>query len=842
MSVTIADKAAAIDKDNPASACFHCGEPIPAGVDIRTSINGEPQAFCCHGCKAVAEFISAGNHCEFYQYRGDAKPGERALPDPAQWRTWDNPDTFSRVCQPLADDSDRFTASIRIDGLYCSACGWLIDRQLRDTPGVLDVRLNTITRQLQVDFDRQQIPLSQILAVIDQLGYHPILTPVNADDLPEQERIASMKRLMVAGLGMMQVMMFAVALYGADFHGMDATSRRFFALISMLVATAVYFYAGSVFVKNALRDVKNRHLGMDVPVALSISLAYFFSVWHVLQGDTQGIYFDSMVMFVFFLLAGRHLEMGVRHKGMNAREALASMVPVGVRRLQSATSAAGPMSQAEHASCENVPVENVCKGDVLLVRQNEVIACDGTVLAGEAEIDESLLTGESTPVAKKTGDTVLAGARILSGELRVRSSALGRETFLGTLTDLLEQAQMQRPKSLQLVDRLAGWFVAVVLVLALVTAGWYALYDPDNMLPVVLAVLVATCPCALSLATPAALTAASVRLVKNGVLINRLDALSALPQCQVWVFDKTGTLTEFSMQIQCWYPASEMREKTACALVAALEKDNHHPIATAFDGCRDPNIQATEVHSVPGQGIEGLIGQRRWRAGKRDWVLALLNESQRHQALDKIPNVSGTTVWLGNDHALAGVFQLTSRIRTDAAETLEALQQAGIHCQIVSGDTPEMVAEVAQQLGVDDWHGDCRPEQKINLVRHWQQQGQKVVMVGDGINDAPVLAQADVSFSFNQGAHLARSAADLVLMGGRLRGLLAALQVAKKTGRIIRQNIFWAITYNLAVTPLAVMGQLQPWMAAIGMSASSVLVVLNARRILHAGRRQQVAG
>ncbi len=824
---------ATTDATEQAQACFHCGEPIPAGVDIRLPVNGQEQAFCCHGCQAVAQFISAQGQCDFYRYRGDAKPGERALPDPQQWQHWDDPATFARVCQPRpGGNKDRdYTASIRIDGLYCSACGWLIDRQLREVPGVQDVRLNTITRQLQIDFDRQQLPLSQILAVIDQLGYHPILTNASADDAPEAERKASMKRLVVAGLGMMQVMMFAVALYGADFHGMDATSKRFFGLISMLVATAVYFYAGSVFVKNALRDLKNRHLGMDVPVALSISLAYFFSVWHVLQGDTQAIYFDSMVMFVFFLLAGRHLEMGVRHKGMNAREALASMVPVSVRRLLPDSPRNSDQSH-EHTGTEHVPLESIHKGDVLVVRRGEVVPCDGKVIAGQAELDESLLTGESTPVLKQTGDTVLAGAKVLQGELQLRSTALGNETFLGTLTDLLEQAQMQRPKSLQLVDRLAGWFVAAVLLLAAITAGWYSIHDPQNLIPVVLAVLVATCPCALSLATPAALTAASVQLVRNGVLINSLDALGELPKCRTWVFDKTGTLTEFAMRISHWHPLAEQDQSSACTIVAALEKDNHHPIATAFDGCRHAGVQASEIVPVPGKGMEGRVAGRRWRAGKRDWVLALLPEADRQAVLDNAPAPQGTEVWLGNEQAVAGVFQLSSRLRPDAAATIAALQQAGVNCEIVSGDAPAIVEAVAGQLGVARWHGHYRPEHKINLVKQRQASGEKVVMVGDGINDAPVLAQANVSFSFNQGAQLARSAADLVLMGGRLRGLLTARETARRTSRIIRQNIAWAIAYNLAITPLAVMGLLKPWMAAIGMSVSSILVVLNARRIL----------
>lgn len=821
--------------DSPATAdkmaCFHCGEPIPAGIDIRFAINGKEQPFCCHGCRAVAEFISNQGQCDFYRYRGDSKPGEPALPDPRQWQQWDDFRTFDKVCKPLqTNDSslaEAYTASIRIDGLYCSACGWLIDRQLREVPGVLDVRLNTITKQLQVDFDRDQVALSQILAVIDQLGYRPLLTNANAENLPEKERKASMKRLMVAGLGMMQVMMFAVALYGADFHGMDPTSRRFFGLISMLVATAVYFYAGSVFVKNALRDLKNRHLGMDVPVALSISLAYFFSVWHVLKGDTSGIYFDSMVMFVFFLLAGRHLEMGVRHKGMNAREALAAMVPVSVRRLLS--TAVGAASAAE---TENVPLEDVRKGDVLLARRGDVIACDGEVLAGQAEVDESLLTGESRPVLKKSGDTVLAGSRVLQGELRIRSSALGNETFLGTLTDLLEQAQMQRPKSLQLVDRLAGWFVAAVLLLAALTAGWYALYNPAQLLPVVLAVLVATCPCALSLATPAALTAASVKLVKNGVLINSLDALSELPRCRSWVFDKTGTLTEFAMQISHWQGLADVPKEKACAIVAALQHDNHHPIATAFDACRNPQLNASAVQSFPGKGVAGQIDGQTWRAGKREWVEQIVPPA-RGQSSPVLPGtMPGTPVWLANDQQLVGVFYLGNRLRPDARDTIAALQASGHRCLIVSGDEPAMVQPVAETLGIKEWYGNLRPEQKINRVKALQASGEKVVMVGDGINDAPVLAQANVSFSFNQGAQLARSAADLVLMGGRLRGALLARATAQKTTRIIRQNIAWAIAYNLAITPLAVMGLLQPWMAAIGMSVSSILVVLNARRIL----------
>ncbi len=810
------------------ATCFHCGESIPDGVDISADVAGQPRRFCCYGCQAVAEFIDTQGRCDFYFYRGDAKPGMRALPDPEQWLQWDEPANFGRVCRPLAGGEkggDRYGASVRVEGLYCSACGWLIDRQLRDLPGVLDVRLNTVTRQLQVDFDRRQVLLSQILAVIDQLGYRPILATAGADDIAEVERKASMKRLIVAGLGMMQVMMFAVALYGADFHGMDENSRRFFGLISMLVATVVYFYSGTVFVKNALRDLKNRHLGMDVPVALSVSLAYFFSVWHVLNGDTTDIYFDSMVMFVFFLLAGRHLEMGVRHKGMSAREALAAMVPAGVRRLRQMGA-----SGDEEPAWENVPLDDISKGQQLLVQTGEVVACDGVVVKGDAEVDESLLTGESTPVPKKAGDRVLAGARVLQGQLQVESTALGNETFLGTLTDLLEQAQMQRPRSLQLADRLAGWFVAAVLVLAAATAAWYAWFDPQQLLPVVLAVLVATCPCALSLATPTALTAASVKLVKKGVLINTLDALSELPKCDVWLFDKTGTLTEFSMSIRRWQPLLDMGREQACAIVAALEHGSHHPIATAFDGCRLAGVEAVGIENIAGQGVQGFIDGQRWRAGKKDWVLAGLQDKQAVNDL-QVPEV-GTQVWLGNENTVAGVFVLGNRLRTDAAVTIADLQKKGVECQIISGDDPAIVADVARRLGVRCWYGNFRPQHKINHVKTLQAAGRRVVMVGDGINDAPVLAQANVSFSFNQGAYLARAAADLVLMGGRLAHVLTADGTAVATTRIIRQNIAWAIGYNLFVTPLAVMGLLEPWMAAIGMSASSLLVVLNARRLL----------
>jgi Cu2+-exporting ATPase len=802
--------------------CFHCQESIPKGVNIQADINGSSEQMCCYGCKAVAEFISEEGHCDFYDYRGDSQPATKARIANKKWLQFDEAVSFNAYTKKLLDNI--YVVTIRLEGIYCSACGWLIDKHLRQLEGIIDVKLNTITKLLQVEFKLDEIKLSQILTAINYLGYQPILSQqIDGEKLGSAERKAALKRLVVAGFGMMFIMTLAVPLYSGEYNGIDPTIRRFFSLISLLVATAVYFYSGKTFLQNAFRDLRNKHLGMDVPVAISITLAYGVSAWNVLMHNGHTIYFDSMVMFVFFLLAGRFVEMTVRHQGMSTTDALGSMIPASVKLISKKGS-------------KSVPIESISKGDIIQVSTSEVIAIDGEIIKGKAKIDESMITGESLAVTRTIADKVMAGSRIDSGVIRIKSTAIGDETILASLSNLLEKAQLQKPKTLQLVDKIAAWFVAAVLLLASLTAIYYSIYLPDKTLITVLAVLVATCPCALSLATPAALTAASVRLMKSGILINNLDAINQISKINHWFFDKTGTLTEPYMSVVETHNFSHYSDSKLLKIVAAIEHSNTHPIASAFNDYFDSNIVVKNLQQKTNAGLQVEISENIWRVGTKKWCKEKFKIDKKNKNQNKQENKSiksnQTLIYLSENHKIVAVFELENKLRKGSVEIMEYLQDSGKYTAIISGDKEKTVASIARILHVSNFLGEKTPEEKINIIKYHQDDGYKTVMLGDGVNDAPVLAQSDISISFNQGTQLARAASDLIIMGNSLNSIKTLIKISQKTNAIIKQNILWALIYNLSVTPLAVMGYLAPWMAAIGMSISSLFVVLNAKRLL----------
>lgn len=789
--------------------CFHCLEDIPKGITIHAQIDGNVELMCCHGCKAVVEFIDEQGYCEFYDYRGESQPATKAQLADKKWLSYDEEVVFSSYTQFKHENT--YTVMIHLDGIYCSACGWLIDKHLRRIKGIKDVKLNAITKLLKVEFNRDEIKLSQILTALNCLGYYPVLNNKgDSQKLEISERKAALKKLVLAGFGMMFIMTISVPLYGAEYVTMDPIIKRFFLLISLIVATGVYFYSGITFLQNAYRDLKNKHLGMDVPVALSISLAYFASTWNVLSKNGEITYFDSMVMFVFFLLAGRFVEMTVRHQGMSANDALGNMVPTSVTIIKD--------------NIENtIPYDLINKGDVLKVVAGDIIAIDGEIIKGTLKVDESMITGESVSVTKVVDDKVIAGSMVESGFAKIKSTAIGDETLLASLSQLLENAQLQRPKTLQVIDKVASWFVAIVLLLAVLTGLYYSQYQPDKTMLTVLAVLVATCPCALSLATPAALTAASVRLMKSGILINNLDAIAQVSKIKNWYFDKTGTLTEPMMSLVKTHVLGENDEPQLIKIMAALEHYSSHPIASAFNDFYDETLVVLNYSQKTSSGIKGRVDNDSYKAGTRKWCDKSSNFSINSQH---------TIIYLSKNNQLIAAFELQNQLRKGSKQLIKSLLDKTHQVAIVSGDKHEAVVTVAKALGIKNYYSEQTPEQKINLIHQQQAQSKRTIMIGDGVNDAPVLAQSDVSISFNQGTHLAHAASDLIIMGNSLENINALLLISHKTNNIIKQNIVWALVYNVSVTPLAMMGILTPWMAAIGMSLSSLLVVLNAKRIL----------
>jgi Cu2+-exporting ATPase len=796
-----------------AQECFHCGDALPPRQRFEVVIDGESRQVCCPGCQAVAELIASAGFADFYRFR--ETPAQKPDPDDrnlAQWTVYDRPELQREF---VAQGTDGICeAGLIIEGVRCAACSWLIERGLEHEPGLESVEVNPASARARLRWDPQQIPLSRLLARLAALGYRPHpASPDIARSSARREQRAALKRLAVAGLGMMQVMMFAVALYAGAFQGMDPAIENFLRLVSLLVATPVAIYSGGPFFAGAWRDLRARSAGMDVPVALAIGGAYIASVWNSLRGSGE-VYFDSVTMFVFFLSLGRFLEMTARHRAGTSADAIARLQPTTAMRIDGDRS-------------ERVGIAELQVGELVRVRPGEVIPCDGIITSGSSGIDEAMLTGESRPVLREPGDPVTGGSVNINESIEVEIRSLGADSVLAGISRLLHRAQSERPRLAQLADRVASRFVGAVLVIAILVGAYWWHAAPEDAFRIVLSVLVVTCPCALSLATPATLTAAIGALARKGMLVCRGAAIETLAQCDRVVFDKTGTLTTGQQQITRSRFAAEPGANRAMAIATALEAHSAHPIAHAF-AADATQLEVTDARAVAGGGICGSVAGKQYKIGKTSFACDRRSEIAALIA-DQDGGASSWIVLSEDDRAIAA-FELADSERTDSAAVLADLRDLGLELEIASGDSAGPVTRLAERLGIDAFHYRLTPAQKLELIRERQHDGETVAVIGDGVNDAPVLAGADVSVAMGEGARLAQTSADIVLLGASLRPVVYGFTVARRAMRIVRQNLGWALGYNAIALPVAASGIVQPWMAAIGMSTSSLLVVLNAMR------------
>jgi len=800
------------------TTCFHCGLPTPPGAHFAVMIDGQRQPMCCHGCEAVAEAIVAAGLTDFYRHRtAPSRRAEDLIPEQLRGlELYDRPDLQKSFVR--AESEHIREAALILEGIVCAACVWLSERHVNALPGVLEFRVNYSTHRAQVRWDERQTPLSAILAAIAAIGYiaHPF-DPNRQEALQKRERGVALRRLAVAGLGSMQVMMLAVGLYVGEHQGMEDWIREFLRWVCLILAAPVVAYSGQPFYTAAWRDLRNRQLGMDVPVSLAILAAFAASIWYTVRGGGE-VYYDSVTMFVFFLLTGRFLEMTARHRAGQISEALVRMLPVTATRLNAT------------GDEEIVPIAELVPGDRVLVRPGETIPADGRVEEGASSVDESLLTGESLPLPKQGGETVIGGSVNVESPLMIRVEKVGAETVLSAIVRLLDRAQGEKPRLALLADRIAGRFVAALLgVATVVLLAWWSLSDFDTAFRITLSVLVVTCPCALSLATPTAIVAATGTLTQMGILTTRGHALEALARATHILFDKTGTLTFGRPQVTAMEPVSTLEPHQGLALAAALERGSEHPVGRALAEAAGLGLPtATELHNTPGSGVEGWIDGRRYRIGQPQFVAALSGATVvERDDLD----AASTWVALGDEQGLLAWFQLNDALRPGAAEAVAALQARGLTVELLSGDRVKAVDYVARQVGIAVAQGGQSPQDKLDRLRALQQQGAVVAMVGDGVNDAPVLAAAQVSLAMGSGTQLAHATADMILLSEKLDHLAAGVDMARRTLVIMRENFAWAIGYNLLALPLAAGGWLTPWMSAIGMSFSSLLVVVNALRL-----------
>jgi Cu2+-exporting ATPase len=805
------------DGPDAAAVCFHCGERNPPVARWQLDLNGVARSFCCGGCLGVAQVINAAQLDDFYLRRSAVREPRR--PRIEAWDGYDAAAEAAGLIRPLQGEMRE--VSLLLEGIHCAACVWLNETYLKRQPGVVDVSINFATRRARVRWEASRAKLSDLLRAVAAIGYRAYpYDPARREELAGRESRALLVRTALALLAMMQVMMFAVPAYISS-DGVEPEYRALLEWASLTLALPVVLYCATPFFAGALRDIRLGRLGMDVPVALGVGGAFVASVWATVSGG-GAVYYDSVTMFVALLLVARLVELRARQRAGDAIESIARDLPVTAERV---------LGYPASFAAETVAAAALRPGDCIRVAIGASVPADGEVVEGHSSVEEAVLTGESWPRSKVPGDTVLAGSINRESPLLVRVSAAGEATTLAALGRLVERVARERPRVARLADRVAGWFVAALLLLALATglAWWYL--EPARALAVTFAVLVVSCPCALSLATPAALAAVAGALGRRHILAVRGDALETMARVTHVVLDKTGTLTTGRLQLTEVELLDGNERATCIAIATALEQGSEHPIARALRTAAPPALTvlaARDVVASPGSGIEGVIEGRVYRLGRPEWVAALHGRPLEAAAVES----DAIAVALGDEAGWVASLSFSDTLRPGAQALVARLQEMGIDVSLLSGDRDETVRHVAQTVGIADHRGNARPEDKRARIAELQCHGAIVAMVGDGVNDAPSLAQANVSLSLGSAATLTQWTADVVVLGDDLPRIAEAINRARQAFRVIRQNLVWAFGYNLVAIPLAATGHLTPLAAALGMSASSLLVVVNALRLL----------
>ena len=800
--------------------CYHCGSLIPAATYFVAELGGLKQVFCCAGCMAIAQTIHGKGLDVFYARRIQlgVKPDQALSGNtiPNRLLAYDDPALLARFSRPIADGL--LETTLRLEKIRCAACVWLCDQYLKRLTGVRDVQINYVTQKAKIQFDLEQCNLSHLLFEIERIGYSAWpFEPSQAADLGRRERRQLLTRLGVALLGMMQVMMYAWPTY----TGTGDLSQEYGALLGwaswVLTVPVILYSAGPIFLAawRSVRLFPQTHiLGMDVPIAIALGLAFFAGTLNLLTGNGAS-YFDSITMFVAFILGARYVELLARQDAQSGAEALAKQLPAICEK---------------YLELKEVPVVNCHQGDFIRVSPGEIIPADGVLMANETEINESLLTGEARAIRKKIGDPLYAGSHNILNPCIMRIDTVGQATRIAGIAALLDQALLAKPHLVSLAERWASHFILFLLATALIASGLWFIFDPSKSWTVLVAVLVASCPCALSLAVPTAMAAAQGAVTKLGILIVRGHVMESLVEVSDLVIDKTGTLTLGQPELQTIQVArADFSAHRALSLAAAMEAGQTHPLALSL-------LRAAAVENLPVQNLPlasvGELG-RGLRAGEYRLGSALHVGLDQQIEADLLERQSGEhgKVYLVDGQGLIATFLFLDTPRPGVQELLSAVQQRKITVHLVSGDDAQTVAWWANYFGITNFSSAASPEGKYAYVAKLQEQGKIVWAIGDGVNDAPLLARANVSVAVGAGAPLITAGADAILTANSLEPLVYLLRSAIKTRLIIKENIAWALLYNVVAIPVAMLGWVNPWVAGIGMSLSSLFVTLNAWRL-----------
>lgn len=791
--------------------CFHCNDPVPERGNFVLDFDGQQRQFCCPGCEAVAHSIISQGLGDYYRFR--TAPANKATPLPEklqqQLQSYDNADVLGDL---TTKDGQWQQVELSISGMSCAACAWLIEKQLKQHPAVAGASVNSSTSRCALRFDPNQTPLSTLLKGIAELGYQasPFIAD-NEEQYYQQEMRAYLKRLAVSGIMSMQVMMLAFGLYFGEYTGIEQQYEGYLRWISLLLTLPVMVFAAAPFSQSAWRALKAKELNMDVPIVLALYYTFLASVYATVSHSGE-VYFESVCMFVFLLQLGKFFEFRARKQARDATSNLLKVMPV------SAWLWDGQQATATSA-------RRLTPGTLILVKAGETIPADGIIQSGQSSTDESMLTGEYRAIAKQPGDAVLAGSVNHDGVLVVQVQKALTESRLGQIILLQQQTLHQKPQLLEKTDKIARFFVQRLLVIATLTfAVWYFFIDADRAFWVTLSVLVATCPCALSLATPTAITCALARLNRKGILVKNQQVLEVLPKLNRVFFDKTGTLTQGRFSVrhfrlhQSPYSAQELTN-----LIANLEAYSEHPIARAFSAQLSSQLQLSDVELQVGAGLSALWQPQQGATPVRVKVgSAAFCQQPQTQA----------QVYCTIDGILAASVELSDALRPETNRLMQSLKTLHIQSSIITGDSSAQAEEVATSLGVQRLWKSCTPEQKVEHIQNAVAAGDTVLMVGDGINDSPSFHAAHVSVALDSGTDLSKNQADVVLLHNDLSLLSELIAGAKLAKKVVRQNLLWAVGYNLVIIPLAVCGFVSPYVAVIGMSFSSLLVVSNSLRLL----------
>jgi len=795
------------DKLKNNAVCFHCGLDVPKGKEWGIEFEGQWRPMCCPGCEAVAQAIIDSGLSSFYLKRTAYSVTANSLEDVLE-------PCVTELSEAEFEDDELLETSLIIEGITCSACIWLLERQVKQLEGVVSFNVNYATRRARLKSVKQRVSVSDVLEAIRAVGYHavPFDTSKQFSNL-QKERKDFLGRIGVALFCGMQVMMISLGLYIAGPNEIETEMLQFFKWVSALLTLPVVLFSGLPFLQAAYRDIKNKMPGMDVPVALGIGLGFLASLinTYVGRGDT---YYESVCMFVLFLMLARYVEFLTRWYAISSSERMMQAVPMVAKRV------------ADDGRLETVSAKSLQLGDEVQINPGEVIPADAIVLKGCSDVDESILTGENEPINKASGDGLLGGSHNLSNTLTATVSCVGENSTLSTIGRLIDQAQAEKPAWVEAADRFASLFVSMVILVTASTAIYGYWQGDVEWFSTALSVLVVTCPCALSLATPTAYTAAMSALFGQGIIITKGTAMETLATVDRVIFDKTGTLTQGAMTVSNVTLFGSQERQNIMDIAICLESFSDHPIARAFKREKAKvNYQAMNVEQASGRGLQGVVEGDVYYLGSEDFINQALGIK-----LDRI-DANVTQVYLANDKQVLASFEIHDDIRKGAQLSVAWLKEQGKKVSLLSGDKSVPVKWLAKQVGIDDVTFNATPSDKLNEIDRLQSAGERVVMVGDGVNDAPILAKADVSISVSGASQLARASSDVLLMNNDMQSLRYVFRLSSKVSAIIKQNMGWALVYNIGALPLAMAGYVEPWQAALGMSVSSLVVVLNSFRL-----------